>query len=80
MLEDPVDHVGDGLEAAVRVPRRALGLAGGVVNPDQKRRRSTTEWSTGPLGLFLAQLKDVLEQAPADRRLAADCRHVVTFG
>src|SRR5262245_27678290 len=26
VLEDAVDHVGDRLEAAVRVPRRALGL------------------------------------------------------
>ncbi len=30
MLHDPVDHVGHGLEAAVGVPRSALGLAGGV--------------------------------------------------
>ena len=30
--ERAVDHVGDGLEAAVRVPRRALGLAGGVLD------------------------------------------------
>ena len=30
MLERAVDHVGDGLEAAVRMPRRALGLAGRV--------------------------------------------------
>jgi len=30
MAEDAVDHVGDGLEAAVRVPRGALGLARGV--------------------------------------------------
>jgi hypothetical protein len=30
--EDPVEHVGDGLEAAVGVPGGALGLAGGVVD------------------------------------------------
>jgi hypothetical protein len=30
--EGAVDHVGDGLEAAVRVPRCALGLAGPVVD------------------------------------------------
>src|SRR3972149_3505674 len=29
VLEHAVDHVGDGLEAAMRVPRRALGLAPG---------------------------------------------------
>src|SRR5687767_12781542 len=32
MLEDPVQHVGDGLEASVRMPRRALGLAGRVLH------------------------------------------------
>ena len=32
VLEDAVDHVGDGLEAAVRVPRRALRLAGRVLD------------------------------------------------
>ena len=32
MLEDAVDHVGDGLEPAVRVPRRPLGLARGVLH------------------------------------------------
>ena len=32
MLERAVDDVGDGLEAAVRVPRRALGLAGRVLD------------------------------------------------
>jgi hypothetical protein len=32
VLERAVDDVGDGLEAAVRVPRRALGLAGRVVD------------------------------------------------
>ena len=32
VLEDAVDHVGDGLEAAVRVPGRALGLAGRVLD------------------------------------------------
>ena len=32
VVEDAVDHVGDGLEAAVRVPRRALGLAGRVLD------------------------------------------------
>jgi hypothetical protein len=32
VAEDPVDHVGDGLEAAVGVPGGALGLAGGVVD------------------------------------------------
>ncbi len=32
VLERAVDDVGDGLEAAVRVPRRALGLAGTVVD------------------------------------------------
>ena len=32
VVEDAVDHVGDGLEAAVRVPRRALGLAGRVLH------------------------------------------------
>ena len=32
MLEDAVDHVGDGLEAAVRVPRRALRLARRVLD------------------------------------------------
>jgi hypothetical protein len=31
-LEDAVDHVGDGLEAAVWVPRSVFGLAGGVVH------------------------------------------------
>ena len=30
VLERAVHHVGDGLEATVRVPRRALRLAGGV--------------------------------------------------
>ena len=30
VLEDAVDDVGDGLEAAVRMPRSALGLAGSV--------------------------------------------------
>ena len=30
VLERAVDHVGDGLEAAMRVPRRALRLAGRV--------------------------------------------------
>ena len=32
MVEDAVDDVGDGLEAAVRVPGRALGLAGRVLD------------------------------------------------
>ena len=32
VLDDPVDHVGDGLEAPVRVPRRADRLVGGVVD------------------------------------------------
>ncbi len=32
VLEDTVDHVGDGLEAAMRMPRRSLGLAGGVLD------------------------------------------------
>jgi hypothetical protein len=32
VLEGAVDDVGDGLEAAVRVPRRALGLAGRVLD------------------------------------------------
>jgi hypothetical protein len=32
MAEDAVDHVGDGLEPAVGVPGRALGLARGVVD------------------------------------------------
>ena len=32
VLEGAVDHVGDGLEAAVRVPRGALGLARRVVD------------------------------------------------
>ena len=32
VLEDAVDHVGDGLEAAVRMPGRALGLTGGVLH------------------------------------------------
>ena len=32
VLEDPVDHVGDGLEAPVGVPGGALGLAGAVVD------------------------------------------------
>ncbi len=32
MLEDPVQHVRDGLEAPVRVPRRALRLAGRVLD------------------------------------------------
>jgi len=32
VVEDAVDDVGDGLEAAVRVPRRALGLAGRVLD------------------------------------------------
>ena len=32
VLEDPVDHVGDGLEAAVRVPGRPLRLARGVLD------------------------------------------------
>ena len=32
VLEDAVDHVGDGLEAAVRVPRRALRLARRVLD------------------------------------------------
>jgi hypothetical protein len=32
VLEGAVDHVGDGLEAAVRVPARALGLAGRVIH------------------------------------------------
>ena len=32
VLEDAVDDVGDGLEAAVRVPRRALGLARRVLD------------------------------------------------
>ncbi len=33
MLEDPVDHVGDGLEAAVGMPGGALGLARGRSRP-----------------------------------------------
>jgi hypothetical protein len=32
MLEDAIDHVGDGLKAPVRVPRSALGLARGIVH------------------------------------------------
>ncbi len=32
VVEDAVDHVRHGLEAAVRVPRRALGLARGVLD------------------------------------------------
>ena len=32
MLKDPIDHVGNGLEAAMRMPRRPLGLARGVLN------------------------------------------------
>ncbi len=32
MLEDAVDHVRDGLETAVWMPRRALGLAGRVLH------------------------------------------------
>jgi hypothetical protein len=32
VLERAVDHVGDGLEPAVGVPGRALGLAGGVLD------------------------------------------------
>ena len=32
VLDDPVDHVGDGLEAPVRVPRGADRLVGGVVD------------------------------------------------
>ena len=32
VLEDAVDHVGDGLEPAMRMPRRALRLARGVVD------------------------------------------------
>jgi hypothetical protein len=32
VVEDAVDDVGDRLEPAVRVPRRALGLAGRVVD------------------------------------------------
>ena len=32
VLEDAVDHVGDGLEAAMGVPGRALGLAGRVLD------------------------------------------------
>ncbi len=32
VLEGPVDHVGDGLEAPVGVPGRSLGLAGGVLH------------------------------------------------
>ena len=32
MQERALDHVGDGLETAVGMPRRALGLAGSVVD------------------------------------------------
>ncbi len=32
MFEDPVEHVRDGLEAPMRVPRRALGLARRVLD------------------------------------------------
>ena len=32
VLEDAVDHVGDGLEAAMRMPRRALRLARRVLH------------------------------------------------
>jgi hypothetical protein len=32
MLEDAIDHVGDGLKAPVRVPRSPLGLARGIVH------------------------------------------------